>query len=608
MTDHSQSRHEIKRQLDLFWGERWGRIAVATGSLSLTAIFLPWWITVFCIVLDIAAEFIGLHYMRALDPKRHPKRYFMVLGCQFAVELAYSLPATLIWHSDLPYCRAFAVGLAMAALMSMASTRSIHIPFGIAGLVGVALPILVGNTVFWLPSGDYIGFLVSTLCIGAVIGYTLLVMRSNHRLHLAAAADKTAALAAERAKSRFLAQMSHELRTPLNAILGMGHAELGRNKDALSQSRLSVLISAADGLSAILDDILDLSAIQAGRLPIRPTLASPSAEITATLSLFQPGIEAARLALRSDIAPVLTEYSLFDTQRLRQCLSNILSNALKHTREGEIRLRARLLEPEGGRKILEITIGDTGPGVSGKRRETVFEPFSGIWGRSAAAIASGPDSNGLGLSICRAMARQMGGDVVLVTDPAQTLTTGANFILTLALETPSAEDAASAILEPEAEAEPDGPTGPIAAGLQVLVVDDIATNRLVASTYLRMLGASSLEASSGDEAMSILATSRPDLVLLDINMPGISGLQTLALIRGLSGSAKTIPVIAMTADTSDENQRQYLQSGMDGFLPKPLNPARMEATIRKVMAKRRSEARAALGPLHSTSSLPNDTP
>ena len=123
-----------------------------------------------------------------------------------------------------------------------------------------------------------------------------------------------------------------------------------------------------------------------------------------------------------------------------------------------------------------------------------------------------------------------------------------------------------------------------------------------------MLGASSLEASSGDEAMSILATSRPDLVLLDINMPGISGLQTLALIRGLSGSAKTIPVIAMTADTSDENQRQYLQSGMDGFLPKPLNPARMEATIRKVMEKRRSEARAALGPLHSAPSLPNDTP
>ena len=608
MTDHSQSRHEIKRQLDLFWGERWGRIAVATGSLSLTAIFLPWWVTVFCIVLDIAAEFIGLHYMRALEPKRHPKRYCVVLGCQFAVELAYSLPATLIWHSDLPYCRAFAVGLAMAALMSMASTRSIHIPFGLAGLVGVALPIFVGNTVFWLPSGDYIGLLVSTLCIGAVIGYTLLVMRSNHRLHLASAADKTAALAAERAKSRFLAQMSHELRTPLNAILGMGHAELGRNKDALSQSRLSVLISAADGLSAILDDILDLSAIQAGRLPIRPTLASPSAEITATLSLFQPGIEAARLALRSDIAPVLTEHSLFDTQRLRQCLSNILSNALKHTKEGEIRLCARLLEPERGRKILEITIGDTGPGVSGKRRETVFEPFSGIWGRSAAAIASGPDSNGLGLSICRAMARQMGGDVVLVTDPAQTLTTGANFILTLALETPSAEDAASAILEPEAEAEPDGPTGPIAAGLQVLVVDDIATNRLVASTYLRMLGASSLEASSGDEAMSILATSRPDLVLLDINMPGISGLQTLALIRGLSGSAKTIPVIAMTADTSDENQRQYLQSGMDGFLPKPLNPARMEATIRKVMEKRRSEARAALGPLHSAPSLPNDTP
>jgi signal transduction histidine kinase/ActR/RegA family two-component response regulator len=608
MTDHAQSRHEIKRQLDLFWGERWGRIAVATGSLSLTAIYLPWWVTLACIVLDVCAEFIGLHYMRALDPKRHPARYRVVLACQFAVEVAYSLPATLIWHSDLPYCRAFAVGLAMAALMSMASTRSIHIPFGIAGLLGVALPVFIGNTVFWLPSGDYVGLLVSTLCMAAVIGYTLIVMLSNHRMHLASAADKSAALAAERAKSRFLAQMSHELRTPLNAILGMGHAELGRNKDALSQSRLSVLISAADGLSAILDDILDLSAIQAGRLPIRPTLATPGAEIAATLALFQPGIETARLALRSDIAPALSGQSLFDTQRLRQCLSNILSNALKHTVEGEIRVRARLLDADDGGAILEIMVADTGPGIPAARGDTVFEPFSGFWGQSATVETPGQNSNGLGLSICRAMARQMGGDLLLVTDPAKTLTKGANFVLTLALETPTDADTTADLPPADTEAEPETPKGPIAAGMQVLVVDDIATNRLVASTYLRMLGATSIEANSGDEAMSILATSRPDLVLLDMNMPGMSGLQTLALIRALSGVAKTIPVIAMTADTTEENQRLYLQSGMDGFLPKPLNPSRMEATIRKVLEKRKMEARSALPPLRGGFSLPNDAP
>ena len=563
---------EIRRQLDLLWRERWGRLPLTCLALMLTVIYLPLWFSLLCLVIDIAAELLSMRYMRALDPKRHVNRYRFVLACMFVMQFAYTLPASLIWMGETSYAKALAVGLILTTLMQLISARTIHIPFGYMGFAAVALPALTANTAYWLSQGDYAGLGLSSIATIGCLAYTMIAMLSNHRLHRTSARDRQAALNSTHAKGRFLAQMSHELRTPLNAILGMGHAELRRNRDTLAQNRLSVLIAAAEGLSTILDDILDMSAIEAGRLPIRPQPVLPSEEINATLGLFQPGIIEAGLTLTTDIGPGLERVWLLDPQRMRQCLSNLLSNALKNTLRGGIHVTARHTQDSAG-PLLQIEVADTGQGIPSHLHRTLFDPF--VLSRTP---RPGTESNGLGLSISRTMAQQMGGDLTIAANVPNQI--GARFILTLRLGV-AAQD--QTIAPPPAPEIP--PPVVRTAGLQVLVVDDIATNRLVASTYLRMLGATMIEAASGAEALVILTSQRPDLVLLDMNMPEMSGLQTLEKIRALPGDIGKLPVIAMTADAMAEHRDRYLDSGIDGYLAKPVNPARIEAEIQAVLGR-----------------------
>jgi signal transduction histidine kinase/CheY-like chemotaxis protein len=584
---------EIGRQHQLVWRERHLRIGLSVLGLAMTALYLPVIYAISFAIANTALEYLGLHMMRGLDPRKTPWRYRFVLLIHFLMEVMFVLPCAMIWQMEKNYGQTFAIGLVLSSLMQIATVRSIHLPFGLASLAGATFVILFGNAIYWINQDDWIGLLISNIGALGGLGYTLTVLISNNRLHRSSAADRSAALAGDRAKSRFLAQMSHELRTPLNAILGMGHAELRRNKDALSQKRLSVLIASAEGLSTILDDILDMSSVQVGRLPIRSRPAIPRDEILATLGLFQPGIDAADLHLKAKIAPELGDVALFDTQRLRQCVSNLMSNALKHTKQGEIRVAAELRPILLGDRLLQITVSDTGPGIPDELHSSVFEPF--FLNRDADNFDGGytSESNGLGLSICRAMARQMGGDVVLLSNQlAQSEGSGATFILTLQLGTapdgakPVSQNLGYDISQPEQDTNSRGGTE-TTAGLRVLVVDDIATNRLVASTYLRMIGAAIIEAESGDAALKAMGESLPDLVLLDMNMPGMNGHEMLIRLRELPGAAGRIPVIAMTADSMEQYQELYDSNMLDGYLAKPINPTRIENEIRSVMKKTR---------------------
>ncbi|QCO55128.1 response regulator [Pseudorhodobacter turbinis] len=558
---------EIKRQLDHLWRERWVRTALPVIALLLTIIYLPIWFSILAIVINLGAEFLSMTFMRGLDPTRQPKRYLYVIGCMFIIHFSFCLPAVLIWQQNLYNAKAFSVGLLMATLMQLISARSIHLPFGYIGLWAAVLSAVCGNTYYWVQLHDFSGLFLTSLGIFCGVGYTVVAMHTSHRLHRDSALDRQAALDSNRAKSRFLAQVSHELRTPLNAILGMGHAELRRNRDALGKTRLSVLIASAEGLSTLLDDILDMSAIEAGSLPIRPLQVCPSEEIAATLALYQPAITEAGLTLCQNIDASLEKTWVLDPQRLRQCLSNLLSNALKSTKQGGINIIAGSKTDAEGKPLLCIDIYDSGPGIPPHLHDKVFEPFC-----TGRARTSG---SGLGLSISRTLARQMGGDLVIAANTADQ--SGAHLVLTIQMNTvqepPTASTAPSAA----------GPT--TIAGMTILVVDDVATNRLVAATYLRMLGANMLEATSGAEALTILERNHPDLVLLDMNMPDMNGLETLARIRALPGDIASLPVIAMTADAMAEHRSFYLGSGLDGYLAKPITPSRIEAEVAAVLGE-----------------------
>ncbi|WP_050528547.1 response regulator [Pseudorhodobacter aquimaris] len=557
---------EIKRQLDHLWRERWVRMALPVMALLLTIIYLPAWFSILAIVINLGAEFLSMSFMRGLDPARQPRRYAFVIGCMFLVHFSFCLPSALIWQQNVHNAKAFSVGLVMATLMQLISARTVHLPFGYTGLWAVVLSTVFGNTYYWLQLRDFYGLGLTSLAIFCGGAYTLFAMHTSHRLHRDSALDRQAALDSNSAKSRFLAQVSHELRTPLNAILGMGHAELRRNRDALGKTRLSVLIASAEGLSTLLDDILDMSAIEAGSLPIRPETVCPSQEITSTLALYQPAISEAGLTLGQSIDKSLDKFWQLDPQRLRQCLSNLLSNALKSTKQGGIQIFAVTETDADGMAVLRIDIYDSGPGIPPHLHDKVFEPFC-----TNHPSPAGVSGSGLGLSITRTLARQMGGDLVIVPNRAEQR--GAHLALTLRMTHAEVQPAAPA------------PLPATTAGLTVLVVDDVTTNRLVAATYLRMLGAKMLEAASGAEALEILERSNPDLVLLDMNMPDMSGLETLAKIRTLPGDIASLPVIAMTADAMAEHRAYYLASGLDGYLAKPITPTRIEAEVAAVLGK-----------------------
>lgn len=549
---------QINNQLQMLTSVEPARLISTSIAFALMALFLPPWFVLAALGIDIALEGLGFQLMRGLDPASQPQRYHSAIAAVFLTEASYTLCCVLVWQQDTEFAKAAAAGLLSMTLFQLSTVRAIHMPFGVAGVAAATLIALLGNGFYWLERQDGLGFLASSIALLAAIAYALRAMGSNHALHLEISSRGVRADAANRAKGLFLAQMSHELRTPLTAIVGMGEVELMHTKSPQTQARMQTLVDSAMDLAAILDDILQMSAIDAHQLPLRPVAAHPKEVIEATVALFQPAFAKAGLWLKLEfstprlpdgrLSPELPETALFDPQRLRQCLSNLLSNALKFTRTGGATLTVsyrdnpQYLNAGAGSGQLQIDVLDTGQGIPEHERDLVFQPFQ----RGAGAQAG----SGLGLAISRAIAQQMQGDLEHL--PSRI---GALFRLTLCIR-------------PVSVALPDPALRVSAAGQHVLVVDDIATNRLVAATYLRGMGHSVEEADGGAAALQAIVARRPDLVLLDLHMPGLSGIETLAQIRALPGPH--LPVVAMTADVSAAGRALYLSAGVDGYLTKPL--------------------------------------
>lgn len=553
-------RSELLRQRDILDGEATVRfVATALGYL-ISALFLPVGIVVALAAINLLAE-VGVYaFQRDVDRlMSRGWRYWGLLACVFLHEACFVVPPALMWHLEDPYTKAYAVGMTASTMMHVATVRAIHLPMGLAGAAAIWIIVLTSNTLYWAHSAAWLPLGLTTLCALVALSYFVSALVSNHRLHRETSAGWAEATEANAAKTRFLTQISHELRTPLNAILGMGHAELARQTDDEGRGRMHLLIESASALGVLLDDILDMSALQEGRLPIRPAPLDLPAAIAATVALFRPQAEAAGLTLDLVMDAKVPRAACLDGQRLRQCLSNILSNALKHTERGGV----QVMVSHPAEAMLRIEVQDTGNGVPEALHAAIFEPFQrgpGVHG-----------GTGLGLTISRTLAQRMGGDLVLLPSDR-----GARFGLTLALVPATLADIAPRPAEPPLNL----------AGRLVLVVDDIATNRLVAATYLRQLGATVSEADSGAAALDVVAAERPCAILLDMNMPGMDGIETLGRLRALPGPVARVPVIAMTADATETHRRLYLASGMDGYVSKPLTPDRLTEALRPHLADR----------------------
>jgi signal transduction histidine kinase/ActR/RegA family two-component response regulator len=523
------------------------RMLTSAVAYSIMAVFLSPWLCALAYILDLSTEWLTIRLMRNLGSPRPSPRYLAVIAVTVITEMAACVPAVLIWQLDQGHAKALAVGLLCITSFQIANTKSVFLPIGLAALGTALVVTLSGNAYYWLGQDEYPGLLISTAGIFAACLYTGAAMISNHRLHRELTRRGEAAQAASHAKSQFIAQISHELRTPLNAIIGMGTAEQIEATVPASAERMKVLIAAAKGLAVVLDDILDISALDGKGVTIRPLPVDPTEEIAITLQLFRPQFEAAELQLTLECSPSLPEGLLLDPARLRQCLSNLLSNALKFTSSGQVAVSAAMRGAQ-----IQIDVSDTGCGIGPEEAKRLFEPFQRGEGAQTGM--------GLGLAISRALARQMGGDLLLVPT-AQ----GAHFRLVVLTGRTAAPPVAAAA------------PSRIERSFQVLVVDDIATNRLVAATYLGQLGVQVSEASSGAEALEVISSAPPDLVLLDMNMPQMSGIECLSALRRIG--PRGMPVLAMTASADLAHQKQWAALGLDGFLAKPLSAESIFAAL-----------------------------
>ena len=542
-------RDELARQYRILRGEFAARIVLVAAGYALCTIYVNAWVMVALFLVEVIGEFIAQRLLRGLDPATSPGRYRAFLLLLVPMEASLMTAAGLVWMQEDPYAKSIAIGIVMGALLHLCSVRSIHLALGVIGMSTVAVVVLGFNTAHWVGQGNWIGLAISTATALVALVYAATAMVSNNRLHRAGSEATAAARAANVAKGRFLAQISHELRTPLNAVIGLGEIEAAAATGP-SRQRLRTVVTSARDLAVMLDDAVDYSALTEGRVAVSPRPVSVRSELSANLLVFdlQARRQGRELQVRvdKDVPPVL----MLDSQRVRQCLGNVIGNALKHSSRGPVSVHLRY-----ARSRLMIDVADQGKGIPQALHEQVFEPFF--------RGSSETPGVGLGLSISRAVARQMAGDLVILPSVQ-----GATFRLTVHAP------------EAEAVAERSGPLD--FRDCTILVVDDIATNRLVAAQLLMASGARVIEAASGPEALARLEEGGVDAVLLDLMMPGMDGNETLRRIRATYG--RKVPVVAMTADVLAIRSDDALRSALDGFLPKPILPESLREVLGPLLA------------------------
>ena len=355
--------------------------------------------------------------------------------------------------------------------------------------------------------------------------------------------------AANEAKSRFLANMSHELRTPLTAVLGMTEMLSASSLDGTQREMLDTIRGASEGLLVILNDILDLAKIEAGKLRIEAHPFTPATLMGRINSLFLSLAVAKGLDLRFEVSPACHATRLGDENRLRQILSNLISNAIKFTSTGAIDVHMSIDDNDG----LCVTVTDTGIGMTEEQVARVFNEFE----QAESSTTRRFGGTGLGLSITRHLTELMGGTLVLQSQP------NAGTIVTLKLPLPRAEAPAPGAPVVEAATLDLG-------GLRILVADDNATNRRILETLLKGLGAIPVLACDGHEAVAAYAPGAFDVLFLDISMPGLDGIQALASIRATeAATGRRTPAYAVTANAMRHQIEGYHDAGFDGHIPKP---------------------------------------
>ncbi len=567
----------------------------AVAAVGLSLLGHPW-VGVGAFVAYCAIDLVNQHLVRrwaanaeAEDETNGFRKLALLCAFRIAGYIAPTLAIALSGRDgDLIFFGLQACTLLAVAISTGTLSRSVF--WGFASPVFAATAILIAGL---LTPGPAIGAFLSLASL--ILLVALMVEGSNRTIHVLlgafndnvammddlkiardqALAERSAAdearedaRQASRAKANFLATMSHEIRTPMNGVMGMAQLLQRDETDPAQKARLDVLIDSGEYLLQILNDILDVSKIDAGRLDILPAAEDMNLFLERLVSFWGPRADEKGVALILDLKASTPAFALIDALRLRQVLFNLIGNALKFTDQGSVAVTAEATPNGEGAVLLHIAVRDTGMGIAPDLLPQLFTRFT--QGDESEVRRFG--GTGLGLSIAKQLVELMGGKIWAESEAGK----GSTFHIKLPLALADRPALPKAAPEPQ-ETEPTG-------ALQILAVDDNAVNLLVLDQLLSSFGHEVAKASSGPEALEAMAERAFDLVLLDIQMPGMTGVEVLQLLRANDGPNRDAPVVALTADVTSGGRHRYLELGFTEHSPKPIQIGDLTEAIARAMA------------------------
>jgi len=483
----------------------------------------------------------------------------------FFASITYSGLPAMAYFSSIEGARVFAMVWLCGALLHV-TLHMQQVPRIFYAAAAPHAAYLFGLPLFTLlfqpghAAGSFSILITAVLYVAHLAVALKMYSRTSFALHEARAealARSRAAEDANEAKSRFLAMMSHELRTPMNGVMGATHLLKRTDLDARQASLVGTLENSGDMLLVILNDVLDLAKVDAGKISVEKSATDVVEVAKALATLWSAKAEEKGLSLRLetevDVDARLIEG---DPVRLRQVVGNLLSNAIKFTDSGEVSLRLRARRGSG-RVRCDFAVADTGCGISEGAMAQLFQPFSQV----DDSRSRRHEGAGLGLAISRRLAKLMGGDITAESAPGE----GSVFTLRLVAD-PAEAPSAAAPAEP-IQARPEAVTP-----MRILVAEDNDINRTVVAALLEPTGHALTFALNGREAVEAAEAAAFDLILMDMRMPEMDGMEATRAIREGGGPNANAFICALSADALPEHERQARAGGMDAYIAKPINP------------------------------------